>query len=139
MTDLGSLNTQYQHASRAAGLMDQIVEELQAGQVGAVTDVDAKERRHYLGRYLATTAGLVDPAWAGEVDSEFANAVPASLVVTLGEQADQAPNLPGQLVKVARDLKDDNLLEPHEVELVTHVARMATVGALELSQEILAH
>lgn len=135
MTDLSSLNSQFQRASRAAGLMDQLVEELRAG--GEDLPDDARQRRHDLGRYLATTAGLIDPAWAGQVDPEFADAVPVGLVVTLGEQASRSPELPARLVQIADELKANHHLEASEVELVDLVARTATVGALELSQEIL--
>jgi len=74
VADIGRLSTQYQRAYRAASVMDRAAEELKATPVGEV-----EHNRSDLGRYLASVAGLIDPALAGEVDAELAKAVPRAL------------------------------------------------------------
>lgn len=133
MPDLGRLSTQYQLASRAASAIDQAVEELNMAPVGHV-DRDGEN----VGRYLASVAGLIDPALAGEIDPEYANAVPRALVSSLGARRREDPELSTRLIDIADALKTGRALDGSQVQLVQQVADVATRDALSLSREILA-
>jgi hypothetical protein len=133
VANLGRLSTQYQLAYRAASAIDQAVEELNRAPVGQVD-----EGGEDVGRYLASVAGLIDPALAGEIDPEYATAVPRALVSSLGARRRDDPELSGRLIEVADALKTGRTLDGSQVQLVREVANVATHDALSLSREILA-
>jgi hypothetical protein len=130
--NLGRLSTQYQRAYRAASVIDRAVEELNTAPVGHVENNGGA-----VGRYLASVAGLIDPALAREIDPEYANAVPRALVSSLGARRREDPELSGRLIEVADALKTGRTLDGSQVQLVQEVADVATRDALSLSREIL--
>lgn len=133
MTDLGRLSTQHQQAYSTASAIDRAVQELKTAPVGQVQD-----DRDDLGRYLASVAGLIDPAMAGEIDPELAAAVPRALVASLADRSRSDPELSQRLLTTARELKRGHTLAPDQIELVQDVADVATHDALALTREILA-
>jgi hypothetical protein len=88
--NLGRLSTQYQRAYRAASVIDRAVEELNTAPVGHVENNGGA-----VGRYLASVAGLIDPALAREIDPEYANAVPRALVSSSALGAVRIPSCRG--------------------------------------------
>jgi hypothetical protein len=134
VADPGRLSTQYQRASRAASAIEEAVEELRAQPVGQVGRNGSD-----LGRYLASVAGLIDPAYVEDIDAEFVNIVPNSLLTDLGTRRESDPEIAHRLLSTANDLIAGRRLGEAQVELVQDVADVATQGALQLSQEILAH
>lgn len=132
MTDFGRLSTQYRRASQAASVLDQAVEELNASPSRKVEHHGAD-----LGRYLASLAGLIDPAYAGEIDGDLATAVPSAVVVNLSDRTRLEPDLSKRLVQTAKTLKAGRKLKPEQVALVEQVGDVATRDAVRLSQEIL--
>jgi hypothetical protein len=132
VANLGRLTTQYQLASRAASVIDRAVEELNTAPVGHVEN-DGED----VGRYLASVAGLIDPARAEEIDPEYANVVPRALVSSLGARRREDPELSDRLIEVADALKTGRTLDGSEVRLVQEVADVATRDAQSLSREIL--
>lgn len=133
MTDLGRLSTQHQQAYSTASAIDRAVRELKATPVGQVQD-DSGD----LGRYLASVAGLIDPAMADEIDPELASAVPRVLVASFADRSRSDPELSLRLLATARELKSGHRLAPDQIELVEDVADVATRDALQLTREILA-
>jgi hypothetical protein len=131
--DPGRLSTQYQRSRQAASAIDRAVEELKSSPAGQVEHDSIA-----LGRYLASVAGLIDPALAGEVDPDFANTVPRALVANLAARRRGDRALAHRLLTAARALEAGRTLERDQVELVQDVADVAAQDALQRSREILA-
>jgi hypothetical protein len=133
MADFGSVASQYFRTSQAADAIDQAVEKLRSQPIGRL-DGDNED----LGRYLATLAGLIDPAHADQIDARFANTTPSGLVMSLAARLESEPELSDRLADAAGDLLAERTIDTAEVELIESVARMATDEATRLSHELLA-
>jgi hypothetical protein len=92
-----------------------------------------------VGRYLASRAGLIDPALAGEIDAEYVTAVPRSLVANFRTRGRKDPRLSMRLIETADRLKAGQKLERGQVQLVEDVAQVATQDAVQISRTILTH